>query len=574
MSIKKSILLAGSAALGYAVSKKFLKQDFCPKCAVNKIISATKVQPLEKELYNNGVALTPPMGWSSWNTFRHTIDESLIKEIADAMKKTGLLDAGYKYINLDDCWQSSLRTSDGKLQGDLTRFPKGIKPLVEDLNKDGFKVGLYTSNGTLTCEDLPASLYHEKEDADTLAEWGVEYFKYDFCHNEVIPSVAPSLDKICIGDKNGNDFIELEAEHGTLLGGAKVFKDDKFKSGFVVGALCANNGALIFDTIDVPETDEYVLTIVFKKGGFQKKFLVCTVNDTEEYDCLFPSSKGFTPDGRLQVKIKLNKGLNTIKFNNPVGSRMDSAARQYTNMGQELKRATKEYAEKNGVEEKPICYSICEWGLNMPWKWGSKAGNLWRTTMDIKPNYPSLLYCYEINVRLYKNAVPGGWNDPDMLEVGVGSLTMEENKSHFTLWCMMAAPLILGNDVRKFLKEDGTVDTDNKVLEILTNKNLIEIDQDKLGKQAKRIFTDGVSDILVKPLENGEIALCFFNKGNTQREMSITFNKLHNDIYVNLPIVDSYEATDLWTNEETTITGSISASVAPHGVMVYKIKAK
>jgi hypothetical protein len=253
---------------------------------------------------------------------------------------------------------------------------------------------------------------------------------------------------------------------------------------------------------------------------------------------------------------------------------MDSAARQYTNMGQELKRATKEYAEKNGVEEKPICYSICEWGMNMPWKWGSKAGNLWRTTMDIKPNYPSLLYCYEINVRLYKNAVPGGWNDPDMLEVGVGSLTMEENKSHFTLWCMMAAPLILGNDVRKFLKEDGSVDTDNKVLEILTNKNLIAIDQDKLGKQAKRIFTDGVSDILVKPLENNEIALCFFNKGNTQREMSITFNKLHNDIYVNLPIVDEYIACDLWTEETVELTNSISASVAPHGVMVYKIKAK
>ncbi len=574
MSIKKVIALAGGAALGYVASKKLLKQDFCPKCAVNKVISATKVQPLEKELYNNGVALTPPMGWSSWNTFRHTIDESLIKEIADAMKKTGLLAAGYQYVNLDDCWQSSLRTAEGKLQGDLTRFPNGIKPLVEDLNREGFKVGLYTSNGTLTCEDLPASLYHEKEDADTLAEWGVEYFKYDFCHNEVIPSVAPSIDKICIGTKEGKDFITLEAEHGTLVGGAKVFKDEKFKSGFVVGALCANNGALIFDTVEAPETDEYVLTIVFKKGGLQKKFLVCTVNGTDEYDCYFPSSKGFTPDGRLQLRIKLNKGFNTIKLNNPVGSRMDSAARQYTNMGQELKRATREYAEKNGVAEKPICYSICEWGMNQPWKWGAKAGNLWRTTMDIKPNYPSLLYCYEFNVRLYKNAVPGGWNDPDMLEVGVGSLTMEENKSHFTLWCMMAAPLILGNDVRKFLKDDGSVDTENKVLEILTNKELIAIDQDKLGKQAKRIFTDGVSDILVKPLENNELALCFFNKGNTQREMSISLKKLHNDVYVTLPIVEEYEATNLWTNESFSLTGTLSASVAPHGVAVYRIKAK
>ena len=160
-----------------------------------------------------------------------------------------------------------------------------------------------------------------------------------------------------------------------------------------------------------------------------------------------------------------------------------------------------------------------------------------------------------------------------MLEVGVGSLTIEENKSHFTLWCMMAAPLILGNDVRKFLKEDGSVDTDNKVLEILTNKNLIAVDQDKLGKQAKRIFTDGVSDILVKPLENNETAICFFNKGNSQRNMSITLNKLHNDVYVNLPIVDEYEAVDLWTDETISIKNSVSASVAPHGVMVYRIKA-
>lgn len=567
-------MLAAGVAVGALVSKKLLKNDFCPKCAVNKLISSTKVQIPEKDLYNNGVALTPPMGWSSWNTFRHNIDESLIKEIADAMKKTGLLDAGYQYINLDDCWQSSLRTPEGKLQGDLTRFPNGIKPVVEDLNNEGFKVGLYTSNGTLTCEDLPASLYHEKEDADTLAEWGVEYFKYDFCHNEIIPSVAPSIDKIVIGTKDGKDFIEIEAEHGTLLGGAKVFPDNNFKSGFVVGALCANNGSLLFDTIEVPEDDDYVLTIVFKKGGFQKKFLVCTVNDTDEYDCRFPSSKGFTPDGRLQVKIKLNKGFNTVKFNNPVGSRMDSAQRQYTNMGAELKRATREYAEKNGVEEKPICYSICEWGLNQPWKWGAKAGNLWRTTMDIKPNYPSLLYCYEINVRLYKHAVIGGWNDPDMLEVGVGSLTMEENKTHFSLWCMMAAPLILGNDVRQFINSDGSVDKDNKVLEILTNKKLIAIDQDKLGKQAKRIFTDGSTDILAKPLENNELALCFFNKGNNEKVMSTTFNKLHNDPYITLPITDEYEVVELWTSEEATLSNEISATVAPHGVKVYKIKAK
>ncbi len=573
MNLKKALKLTAGASLGAFAVSKIKQENFCPSCAMKRVLSAAKVQIPEKELYNNGVALTPPMGWSSWNTFRHTIDEDLIKEIGVAMKKTGLLDAGYQYINLDDCWQSSLRTPEGKLQGDLTRFPNGIKNLVDELNKDGFKVGIYTSNGTLTCEDLPASLYNEAIDADTFAEWGIEYFKYDFCHNEGIPTVAPAIDKIYVGVPNGEDFIEIEAEHGTLLGGAKVFKDDKMGSGFTVGALCAGNGALLFDTIDVPEDNEYVLTIVFKKGGFQRKFLLCTVNDETDYECYFPSTKGFTADGRFQVLVKLNKGLNTIKLHNPVGSRMDSSARQYIKMGQELKRATKEYAEKNGTVEKPICYSICEWGLNQPWKWGAKAGNLWRTTMDIKPFYASLLYCYEINVLLYKNAGPGSWNDPDMLEVGVGSLTMEENKSHFTLWCMMAAPLILGNDVRKFLKPDGTVDTDNKVLDILKNKELINIDQDALGKQCKRISTDGISDVLVKPLVNNEIALCFFNKSNVQKKMDIEFNKLHNDIYVNLPIVDSYEATELWTGEKLTLKNSVSAIVQPHGVKVFKIKA-
>ena len=490
------------------------------------------------------------------------------------MKKTGLLDAGYKYVNLDDCWQSSLRTADGKLQGDLTRFPRGMKPLIDEINDMGFKVGLYTSNGTLTCEDLPASLYNEAVDADTLAEWGVEYFKYDFCHNEAIPTVAPSLIKILIGKPGEKDFIDMYASHGIVKKGAKVVADEKVEGGFIVSSLCGGLGELFFDTIEVPEDGDYTLTIVFRKGGNIKKFLVCQVNNDKEYDCYFPQSKGFTPDGRLQIVVSLKKGVNTLRFYNPVASRMDSAQRQYVKMGNELKRASKEFSEKNSTPEKPICFSICEWGINQPWKWGMKAGNLWRTTPDIKPTWTSMILIYEFNVRLYKHSGIGSWNDPDMLEVGVGELTMEENKTHFSLWCMMAAPLILGNDIRKFIKEDGSVDTDNKVLDILKNKNLIAVDQDKSGLQAKRISTDGLCDILVKPLENNELAVCFLNKSNTNKVFTLPIYKLHNDPYVNLPFAKEFEVTELWDNVSFTLTDAITETVAPHGVKVYRIKAK
>lgn len=571
--IKKNIALATGFATGTVIGKKLKEKNICPLCIAKKLLASTQLHVADAERFHNGVALTPPMGWSSWNTFRNSIDEKLIKDIAVAMDKTGLKDAGYRYINLDDCWQSSLRTTDGKLQGDLTRFPGGMKKLVEELNDMDYKVGLYTSNGTLTCEDLPASLYNEAIDADTLAEWGVEYFKYDFCHNEVIPSIAPELIKIYIGKTGEEDFIEYQAEHGELLEGAKVIEDERVDNGYTVGALCGGLGKLRFPHVNIPEDGEYSLTIVFRKGGNKRKFLVVKVNGEKEYDCYFPESKGFTPDGRLQIKVYFKKGINTLEFYNPIASRMDSAQRQYIAMGRELKRATKEYAERNNVPEKPICYSICEWGLNRPWKWGSMAGNLWRTTPDIKPVWASMIGIYEANVRLYKHASPGCWNDPDMLEVGVGSLTTEENRTHFSLWCMMAAPLILGNDIRKFVNDDGSVDADNKILDILKNKELIAIDQDKRGIQAKRIYSNVVTDILAKPLENREVAVCFLNKTKEEKEMTLSINQLHNDIYIDLPFADNYHVTDLWEKEEFDFDSKLTVKVAPHGVKVYRIKA-
>lgn len=566
--ISAAILAGTAAAAGYIAKKK--NPDFCPECDIRKAVAKLGVHIKTTEKYDNGVALTPPMGWSSWNSFRTEITEEKILQIAEAMKKSGLLDAGYKFVNLDDCWHSSIRDKDGKLQGDLATFPRGIKPLVEDLNKMGFKAGIYSSNGTLTCEDLPASLGHERIDAETFAEWGIEYFKYDFCHNKPITSKAPLIDKVIITDKNGGSEQVLEAENGELYGTARIIKD---KNGSYVANLDSNMGSVRFSFVNIAEDGEYTLTIVVKKASDADKYAVVTVNDRDSYPVDIPPTKAWTRTGRCQISVKLNKGDNTIEIKNPIGSKMDSAATQYINMGKELKRATKLYAEKNNVPEKPIVYSICEWGKNKPWKWGAQAGNLWRTTPDIRPMWSSILGIYEINVKLADYSGIGGWNDPDMLEVGNGNLTVEENKAHFTLWCMLSAPLILGNDIREFIDADGNVDYNNKILQIVTNRELIAVDQDKKGVQCRRMKTNAITDILVKPLDKGEVAICFFNKSNSEKDMSVSLKEVANLSYVELSDVGAYQYTDLWSKEIDVTSGAINARVAPHGVRVFRVKS-
>lgn len=562
-----AVLSGLTAAVGGGIL--YLKnKDICPKCEVKKLLAKTQIHYTKDEMYNNGAALTPPMGWSSWNIFRHNINENVILDIAKAVKESGLADAGYVYINLDDCWQSSMRDENGRLQGDFSTFPHGIKWLVEQINELGLKVGIYSSNGTLTCEDLPASLYNEQIDAETFAEWGIEYFKYDYCHHVFIPTDAPYIDSISIVGKGIENELVFKAKDATLKGDAKVVNEEDGKT--YVKGLCSGLGTIEFNNIEVPKDGEYIFTLIMRKNTCKGQFCVVTVNGTDKYDFLIAEQKAFSREGRRQIKINLKAGINTISITNPVASPMDSAAMQYEKMGKELVKATKKYAEENNCDEKKILYSICEWGWNKPWKWGGRAGNIWRTTGDIQPNWASVMGIYEFNVRLDKYAGPGAFNDPDMLEVGNGKLTYEENKSHFTLWSMMAAPLILGNDIRTFIKEDGTVDKDNKVLQILTNKDVIKVNQDKLGIQCKRIKS-GLKDILVKPLENNEVAVCFFNKTNSNTLMTCNVADIHNVVEVTLPNADSYTCKELWYKTEEIVTDKISATVAPHGVKIFKI---
>ncbi|MBQ7296180.1 MAG: alpha-galactosidase [Clostridia bacterium] len=550
-----------------------IKNDkkFCPLCEAKKLINKTKISQVTSRGYDNGAALTPPMGWSSWNLFRHRISETLIKEIIDAMADSGLKEAGYTYVNIDDCWQASERDEKGRLQCDKVNFPSGIKALSKYANDKGVKLGIYSSNGTYTCEDYPASLRNERIDAETFASWGIEYFKYDFCHNVPIPSLAPRVIAVSFAkEQSGEIFARFTSSEVALKGLARIVKDEKVETKQYIDGIDGGAGSFSVE-VEAEKAGEYILHIDIAKDSRKEKFLMAKVNGKEEYHIYCVSRKNWTPEGKLQTSVYLDEGVNTVVFSNPVGSKMDSAAIQYKLMGRELKRATKLYAEENGCEEKPIIFSICEWGFNQPWKWGMEAGNLWRTTPDIQANWPSIMALYEHTVRLYKYSAPGAWNDPDMLEVGNGNLTFEENRAHFSLWCMLNAPLILGNDIRKFILADGTIDKENKVYQILTSKAMISINQDPLGVQCRRIKT-GLVDVLVKPLKGSKVAVCVLNKSGKQNGTRIDLNALTNLGYVNLLRKDGYKVYDVWEEKYSENTTEIFAAPGKHGVKVYIVE--
>lgn len=539
------------------------RNGMCPFCYIKSLFQKKKPTSVEPELpdYENGVALTPPMGWSSWNTFRNRINEKLILDTAKAMKDNGLIEAGYKYINLDDCWQSSLRDENGELVGDYETFPSGIADLAKQVNAMGLKLGAYTSNGTLTCEDLPASLGREKYDAYTLAKWGVEYFKYDYCHHIPISRYAPLVYSISVSQFDSHP-MEYSVHNAVLSGLARFMTDTKLPGGSYVSGLDANQGRLTYNNIEADEDGTYVLTVNIKKKGGYEKYLIAKVNDGEEYEILFPPQKRFNLTARFQVLVRLSAGKNKIEFFNPVTSNADSEMYQYRRMGQALKEATARVAKERKQPEKPIVFSICEWGWGKPYNWGAKAGNLWRTTPDIRPWWIWIKLIYEHTVKLYPYSSKGHYNDPDMLEVGNGKLTYNQNVSHFSLWCMMNAPLILGNDLRNMSEQ---------VKSIVTNKNMIAINQDSLAKQAKRV-KKGVVDVLAKPLADGSVAVCFFNKASHPSKAKFDLNALVDDKYVAMAKQNEYRIKEQWSGENLTTNGIVNVSLEKCQSKVYIVK--
>ncbi|MFD8330108.1 NPCBM/NEW2 domain-containing protein [Streptomyces lydicus] len=362
----------------------------------------------------DGLAQTPPMGFNNWNSThcRAEFNEEMVKGIADLFLAKGLKDAGYQYVNLDDCWALPTRDGNGKLVPDPRRFPHGIKAVADYVHAKGLKFGIYTSAGIKTCNSagFPGGLGHERSDAQQFADWGVDYLKYDNCNN-------------------------------------------------------------------------------------------------------------------LGVDAK----------------------QRYRTMRDALK-----------ATGRPIVYSICEWGENKPWEWASDVGHLWRTTGDISDSWSSMLGIAKQNLPLAPYAGPGHWNDPDMLEVGNGGMTDTEYRSHFSLWSMMSAPLLIGSDLRKATPE---------TFEILSNKDVIAVDQDALGKQATVLKSDSGRWTLVKQLADGGRAVALFNETGQPQRITTTARD------AGLPQSAGYRLRDLWQHRDTHTTGAISATVPAHGTTVFRVTA-
>jgi alpha-galactosidase len=368
-----------------------------------------------------GLALTPPMGWNSWNTFQTNISEELVKQTADIIVSSGMKEAGYRYIVLDDGWMAMERDSiTGDLVPDPKKFPGGMKALADYIHSKGLKFGLYNCAGTKTCAGYPGTRGHEYQDARLYASIGIDYLKYDWCNTD---------------------------------------------------------------------------------------------------------------------------GMTTKEA--------------YTTMSNALKAA-----------KRPIIFSLCEWGNSQPWQWAKQVGQLWRTTGDINAIFDGIksygnwhangvMTIVDMQDTLYKYAGPGHWNDPDMLEVGNG-MSVNEDRSHFSIWCVLAAPLMTGNDLRKMTKETKA---------ILTDKDAIAIDQDAAGMQAFKYADKDSIQTWFKPLQNGDWAVCFINRGSTEKGISFDWKKENvNNTFFNRQLnagTVNYKLFDVWTKRDIGSTAKQLDIVVP-----------
>jgi alpha-galactosidase len=365
------------------------------------------------------LASTPPMGWNSWNHFQTRISDAIVRAQAEALVSSGMRDAGYVYVNLDDGWQGT-RAADGTIRGN-EHFPD-MKALADYLHARGLKLGLYSSPGTKTCAGFAGSLGHEERDAATYAAWGVDYLKYDLCS----------------------------------------YRDE------------------------------------------------------------------------VIAKLKTER------------EREEATRAAYAKMSTALRRTGR-----------PIVFSLCQYGLLRVWRWGeSVGGNSWRTTGDIGDAYPVMAAIGFGQAGLAPFAGPGHWNDPDMLEIGNGGMTTEEYRTHMTLWALLAAPLIAGNDLTKMSAE---------TIALLVNREAIAIDQDPAGQAADRVWAEGPYEIWARPLADGGKAIGVFNRQETWTTEATIEVDLRR-----LGYPDGVQVRDVWRGTQLGKQRSLPLRIPAHGCALLK----
>lgn len=551
-------------------------------------------------LYNKKKNRLPAMGWNSWNAFGSGNTEALTKAMADKIVELGLNKLGYSYCVLDDgCYKPE--REDGKLVNEPKKFPSGFKALADYIHAKGLKFGMYNDIGTNLCAGAAVGTYmHEAVDAKSYIDWGVDFIKVDNCYymfdNATFSNpenarftYAPNIKGIKLiltgADKKEIHTICLSAADGRLKGvGIKAAEDEngtKYVTdigtfdgtntgttpvGDMSGELCFNINAGIPDSW---ENDEYDLFIEYATGrepGAGEWLQIAVDNEDGSkliYDDFLEASDGKEAfRWSKAIPVKLKKGKNVIRLMNH--RRQENTLNSYA----ELLKGFNEAAPDND-----IILSICEWGKTQPQNWGYKVGDSWRILNDITfrvgwdgnpgigrwydPGTPSVTSQYNKAVVMDEFAgLDKGWNDPDMLMIGMDGLTDIQCKTHMVMWCMMNSPLMLGLDLRRVKKGDW-------IYEIIANERLIALNQDALGIQAKRLSTSVESqnpakdyitdndrvDILVKPLSDGGAAISFINV--SERKQTGDFSISASDIpFASFIKGDKYKVTNLWTGEE------------------------
>jgi len=396
------------------------------------------------------IALTPPLGWNSWNCFAGAVTDKNIRDAARVMAQSNLIDHGWTYINIDDFWEVKPGSNDPTLQGSERdangiilpnkRFPD-MKALTDSIHALGLKAGLYSSPGPLTCGGCSGTFGHEDQDAATYAKWGFDYVKYDWC------SYHPDM------------------------------------------------------------------------------------------------------EGKRPAKVPHVPAIDSITNN-------------------ELLKLMIPYAVMRSAldqQKRDIYFSMCQYGMGNVSEWGAQVGgNSWRTTGDITDNWGSMAGIGFKQSGLEKYAKPGNWNDPDMLVVGhVGwgpalhptKLTPNEQYTHISLWCLLCSPLLIGCDLTQL---------DDFTINLLTNDEVLDVNQDELGKQAARIAKDGEAQVWAKPMADGSWAVGLFNLGSSPRPVTVDLSLLG--------ITGQAAVRDLWRQkDQPPATGKVTQTIPRHGCALLRV---
>ena len=585
----------------------------------------------------------PAMGWNSWNAFGSGNTAALTKIMADKIVELGLDKLGYQYLVLDDgCYKPS--RVDDCLSNEELKFPEGFKGLADYVHSKGLKFGMYNDIGTNLCAGAAVGTCgHEKIDARSYVDWDVDFLKVDNCYylwdNATFSDAsnakyvyAPNISSIRLTNSDNAFEVILDAvADGSLtgLGGHKIVAGESFTRcipdaepttapcSFVTGIGTfdgTNTGTtpvgprsceLVFD-MEVPSEGEYQLYVTYATGqevNVGSWLQVATLFSPEEnhndicdnlfYDDFLPATDTILSFKESEpITVVLKKGQNRLRLMNH--RRQENTLLSYAALLEGLNEANPNH---------DIHFSICEWGKTQPHNWGYKVGDSWRILNDITfrvgrdgdpgygtwfdPGTPSVTSQYDKAVIMDEFAgLEKGWNDPDMMMIGMNGLTETMCKTHMVMWCMMNSPLMLGLDLRRVEKGDW-------IYNIIANDKLIALNQDSLGIQSKRIFTTFKAneddlwytsqnqnnpgpdkayitnheriDVLAKPLSDGSIALSFLNLNDQTWDGTVSVDKnliigmigskmVDADAFA---AADTFKVIDLWTGSESVNTTGI-----------------